>query len=86
MVTTINDALQETSPHKGLASSGYFPAKGTCSASLPSRAFCTQPGFCSGCVTLSSGSPSTCLAVFSLCHIFASFETSCCLATWIEIE
>lgn len=39
MVTTINDALQETSPHKGLASSGYFPAKGTCSASLPSRAF-----------------------------------------------
>lgn len=85
MVITINDALQKTSPCKILASSGYFPAKGICSASLSSRVFCTQPGFCSGCAALSSGSPSTSLSVFSLCHIFASFETSCCLATWIEI-
>lgn len=81
----INDGLRETSPCKGLASSGYFPAKRTCSASLSSRAFCMQPGFCSCCVALSLGSPSTCLSVFSLCHIFASFETSCCLVTWIEI-
>lgn len=59
MVIIINDGLQETSPCKGLASSGCYPAKGTCSASLPSRAFCMQPGFCSGCAALSLGSPST---------------------------
>ena len=85
MVITISDVSQETSPCKGTASSRYFPAAGTCSASLPCRAFCTQPGFRSDCVSLSSGSPSTCLAIFIPCQIFTSFETFCPLATWIEI-
>lgn len=73
-------------PTKAWPAVGIFLPRGLALPLSPAGLFCTQPGFCSGCVTLSSGSPSTCLAVFSLCHIFASLETSCCLATWIEIE
>lgn len=85
VVITISDISQKASPCKGMADSGYSPATGTCSASIPCRAFCTQPGFCSGCISLSLGSLSTCLAIFIPCQIFASFETFCPPARWIEI-
>lgn len=84
-VTTISGVSEETSPGEGMAGSGHFPAAGARSASLPCRAFCVQPGFRSGCISLSSGSPSTSLAIFILCQFFTSFETFCPLATWIAI-
>lgn len=85
MDITISDVLQETSPSEGTASSGYFPATGTCSASPPAEISVRSQGFAQAASPWARAPFSTCLAIFIPYQIFTSFETFRPLARWIGI-